>query len=55
VFWFGLTYALMCVCVRVCVCVCVCVAGVGDAALFAQLGDEDLPSDSDDDDPDFKP
>jgi hypothetical protein len=30
-------------------------AGVADAALFQDLGDEDLPSDSDEDDPDYKP
>ena len=30
-------------------------AGVADASLFQNLGDEDLPSDSDEDDPDYKP
>ena len=30
-------------------------AGVGDAALFHGLEEDDLPSDSDEDDPDYKP
>ena len=30
-------------------------AAVEDASLFKDLGDEDLPSDSDEDDPDFQP
>lgn len=30
-------------------------AAVEDASLFKDLGDEDLPSDSDEDDPDYKP
>jgi hypothetical protein len=30
-------------------------AAVADASLFQNLGDEDLPSDSDEDDPDYKP